>query len=324
MRTTFTVLSLTASLVFLAGTPTQAQVSGLIKKKLKEAVKAPDKKEEKADQAGAEKGLQFNERLVELKGPVAAGLITGLDTEIAQLTEFKQLLTGYKTVDEYKQCEGEVAVSPEGLEVMKPFGDLPDNATREQLQAMQEKLGMAMNALIARKCGPSIDVDWPDTRRREKVDEIHRNGAAAAGLLLRSGSDGPSGLRSEESAPAPDPRNWSTAPSEPDAVWAPGVEDRPTVQAVQQAGSTEPYDLGLERYKMLCAYKKARPHMFKDLGDYNLGIEAKFYQKGLTGTVFFTNAEVRALSPMCDDGVYLKVGKVEILMEEIKITGRRR
>ncbi len=332
MRTSLTVLSLTASLVFVAAPPAHPQVSGLLKKKIKEAAKAPDKNVEKADQPAAGQGPQFNERMVELTTPVVAGMLKGLDTEIAQLTEFKQLLGAYKTEDQYEDCTQSVARLPDAQKIMMQIANLPSNATSEQVQATTEKMNTAMNELIAKTCGASIEADWPTNKRQEKVAEIHRKAAVAAGLLLRGSSQGqPGGAGSapERSSPASyDPGAVGAAdmlpPTIPRWEYHEPLVDHAATQSAQQAGSTARYDLAWERFEMLCAYKKAKPEMFKNIKGYNLTVSASFYQKGLAGNVYFTAAEVEAIEPQCDSKLVFTTGKIEILMDDIKIIGRRK
>jgi hypothetical protein len=241
-------------------------------------------------------GVQFNERVVELTKPVVQGLIKGLEVELGLLTEFDKLLATYKSEEEYDECKKQVALSPEAMRIVMPFANLPANTTQEQVQRLTEKMNIDMQALLRTKCGPSISEEWTDYKRRQKIEEIHRNGAAAAGLLLSS------------SAP-------------PQQRGGPAIDE--AAEQVQAQGSTDPMDIAIERIKIYCAYKKMSPSMFPMKPGYNLSIMANRFNPNATGVIFFTAAEIAAIDYQCDGPVYLVTGKIEIIMDAIYIRGKR-
>jgi hypothetical protein len=249
----------------------------------------------------SQEGVQFNERVVELTEPVVRGLLTGLDREIALLTEFRDLLETYKTSEEYDVCQRQVAMSPESQKIVMQIANLPTNSTMEQVQRVTEKMNTDINALLKRRCGDNIDEEWPPGKRMERVKEIHQQAAAAAGLLLPG-------------TPPPPPRRGG-----------PWIDDA-TTETVQASGSTAPYDIALERIDAYCKYKKKSPSMFPMPPGYNLAISASIidpFNASLRNHYYsYTPAEMAAIEPMCESGLIMAVGEIEILMDDIKITGK--
>jgi hypothetical protein len=340
--TRLTVLSITTFLLLAGGPTAHAQLGGLIKKKVGDAVKSPDKSKEKAKAPDGEQGPKFNERVVELTEPVVKGLRKGLDLEIAQLTEFRQFLGTIKTEEQYDACTVDVARTPDAQKIMLQMTDLPDNTTSEQLQRIREKMNVDMNALLKKRCGVNLTEEWSDDKRQDKISEIHRSAATAAGLLLVAKSPGQLEESAADAAPAAGLAEGpaATEPFDPSAADIAGilssrtppwerdelVIDEPAMQSAQQQGSTEPLDVAEERITAYCKYKKvAAPGIFPLPNGYNLSFAASKIAPNGSSSIYwyYTAAEVAAIDPLCTD-VILTIGKIEMIMDDIHIYGRRK
>jgi hypothetical protein len=156
-------------------TSADAQIGGLIKRKATDAIKGPEKNEEKA----AAKSTPFgNPDILEITAPRFEGLLRGLKVEVALYKEFTAELAKYPTPQQYNRCAAQVYASPEKeklLEIMM----LPDNATDAQKQAAMKKYGEEDMALLKRKC-PLDPATWTDSKKQERLTEITARAAAAA------------------------------------------------------------------------------------------------------------------------------------------------
>jgi hypothetical protein len=156
-------------------TSADAQIGGLIKRKATDAIKGPEKNEEKA----AAKSTPFgNPDILEITAPRFEGLLRGLKVEVALYKEFTAELAKYPTPQQYNRCAAQVYASPEKeklLEIMM----LPDNATDAQKQAAMKKYGEEDTALLKRKC-PLDPATWTDSKKQERLTEITARAAAAA------------------------------------------------------------------------------------------------------------------------------------------------
>jgi hypothetical protein len=156
-------------------TSADAQIGGLIKRKATDAIKGPEKNEEKA----AAKSTPFgNPDILEITAPRFEGLLRGLKVEVALYKEFTVELAKYPTPQQYNRCAAQVYASPEKeklLEIMM----LPDNATDAQKQAAMKKYGEEDMALLKRKC-PLDPATWTDSKKQERLTEITARAAAAA------------------------------------------------------------------------------------------------------------------------------------------------
>jgi hypothetical protein len=171
-RFTFAILG---ALFSLAAPSAEAQIGGLIKRKAADAIKGPEKKEEKP----AAKSSPFgNPDVLEITAPRFEGLLRGLKVEVALYKEFTAELAKYPTSQQYNRCAAQVYASPEKeklLEIMM----LPDNATDAQKQAAMKKYGEEDMALLKRKC-PLDPATWTDSKKQERLTEITARAAAAA------------------------------------------------------------------------------------------------------------------------------------------------
>jgi hypothetical protein len=162
--------------------PAEAQgVRGLIKKKVAEAVKP-------AEQAKAEEmpaALQQS-NVVPISDVSLEHFKRGLEVEIAERAALTKFLASIKTREQYQACSSGVAMSPEGQKIVMSMGDMPENATAEQMQAAMTKMNERITALVVKTCGEDPQ-QYAGKWRVDRLREIEAKAAAAAGPA--SGSD---------------------------------------------------------------------------------------------------------------------------------------
>ncbi|HEY5546228.1 MAG TPA: hypothetical protein VIK50_09250 [Gemmatimonadaceae bacterium] len=184
-RTTRFFIGAIMSLTLAGGA--QAQIGGLIKKKVAEKVKGPEKTEVKP--ADGEKKSVYNDEIVEMTGPVLDGFMNGLRTEIALRNEFREVLAKLKTPAQYLACTNDAAASPEGQKISTRILSLPESVTAEEMQRVVTKASQDLVALQEKKCGKDPAVEWSDEKRAEKLKEIELKAAAAAGPVRPPSTD---------------------------------------------------------------------------------------------------------------------------------------
>lgn len=166
-----------AGLVLAVTPPASAQLGGLIKKKVADAVKAPEKKSETS--AKSEGGLPSG--TIEITPPVLEGFLRGLQTEIRLTKEFRAVLAKYPTEQEFSRCNANVLVSPEGLKIAVAQPSPPENASVEELMRYATKLEKDLEPLRKKMC-PLNPADWPSEKRAERMKAIKVEAAAATGI----------------------------------------------------------------------------------------------------------------------------------------------
>jgi hypothetical protein len=147
-----------------------------------------------------------NHDVIPITKRLLAGLKKGLTREIALRKEFKQGLARYRTPEQYRECESQQALTPEGQKILELMTRLPANATAADIQRLSEKMNEELRALTRKNCGGDILEDWPESRRAEKLAAIEAEAAAA----VDPGADSP--------WPAPD-----RGPSAGDGAGARGI-----------------------------------------------------------------------------------------------------
>ena len=193
-RVKASVVALVVLAAFTLPQPAGAQLGGLIKKKVSDAVKQVPKKKETPQSATQP------EETVQAMAPSRPGgfqrvsgdalvitpamlqrLTRGMDAELAMQKEFQKEVAKYPTPKQYEDCKAGVAMSPEGQKIVSPMANLPENVSAEQLQAIIMKMGTEMEALQKKKC-PLDPYVWNDSRRSEKLREIRTKAAENAKL----------------------------------------------------------------------------------------------------------------------------------------------
>lgn len=179
-----------------AGTPTttNAQLGGLLKKKIKEAIKPPEKPAEAppapSSQAAPAAASAANEDeapglprvqgdVLEISNESLSRLMRGMDAETAMLADFEKVLAKYPTREQYEQCTSKAMQTPEGQKAMAPLLNMPSNVTREQVQAITEKINADVITVQKKAC-PFDPNDWTDYKRSERMKRIHSKAASMA------------------------------------------------------------------------------------------------------------------------------------------------
>lgn len=195
MTRSIAAILLAASVSLMAPSTTEAQLGGLIKKKVKEAIKKPEKPAEPApgdpaspkqvenspsSRGGASHGLPtLNGRWLLITPETLARLQRGLDSELSMIADFEKVLATYPTPEQYQQCKDRAAQSPDGKKAAAPMMNLPDNVSPEKLQQIIMKMNEDMMAVMKKAC-PKDPNDWNDSRRRERLMQIHQKAASMA------------------------------------------------------------------------------------------------------------------------------------------------
>jgi hypothetical protein len=261
-----TALVVIALLPLAAPQPAHAQFGGLIKKKVKEAIKGPEKPQgdEKPKAAESKPGRPTvgpNSDVFELTEPVFAGVTRGLETELRLQSEFRAELAKWPTQEQYNQCMVKVAQSPDYMKILETAGKLPSNATPEQAVAAQQKMQSDLDALAKRICPINpVNIEWPNWRRMERLEEIRVKAADSAGRDTLSGD---------------------------------------TVSIASSAGWTvRQYALAIERIERLCDYNSSSASSPAGSGVNNPAIGDSLMIKGIGTNIFwvFTSRETRVLN----------------------------
>lgn len=170
-----------------------AQLGGLIKKKVKEAIKPPEKPSEPApapagkstngaakDGGGA--GLPaIQNGVLMISSETIARVTRGLDSETVMLADFHKVLAKYPTREQYEQCKQKVIMSPEGQKIALRMANAPQNMTPEQSRALITQMNLDVEALQKKAC-PLDPNDWTDYKRSERIKQIHEKAASGGGL----------------------------------------------------------------------------------------------------------------------------------------------
>jgi hypothetical protein len=193
-----TALVVVAVLSLPAPNSAQAQLGGLIKKKVTEAIKGPEKQPEQKPASSASTDNSppgFGSDVLEITEPVFAGVIRGLETELRLQAEFRQELAKYPTQAQYDECLAKVPESPEYKKIIEKLANLPENATGEQAMAASQKAAAEGQALTDKTCPVKpVDTVWPNGKKMERLEEIRGKAAEAAGSESSASNTGWSGL----------------------------------------------------------------------------------------------------------------------------------
>ncbi|HMA20512.1 MAG TPA: hypothetical protein VKO87_06890 [Gemmatimonadaceae bacterium] len=190
-RSLTAILLVAASLSITAPQTVEAQLGGLIKKKVKEAIKPPEKpapaSPAPADQPPASSSKE-TDKLPRVKEGAGALVITpemlarvtrGLDAELALMADFQKVLAKYPTREEYEKCKSNAMLTPEGQKIMARYMDIPQNTPPEKARDMMMKAGADAEAYQKTKC-PNDPSDWTEGKRSERVEQIHLKAASMA------------------------------------------------------------------------------------------------------------------------------------------------
>lgn len=240
------LLLLAASLSLTAPSSAEAQLGGLIKKKVKEAIKKPDAAPKTAEPSappstGAPAPASpsastsnsnptgFGSAIIEITPPTFDQLMRGLQMEIDGQAALKKEIARYGTQDQYEACKVRVAQSPAGQKAMSPMYNPPKNVTAEEYMKIQMKVSADMDSLTNKGC-PLNPSYWSPSRIAASLDSIRDK--AAGSLTIAGVSPGTSFNVSQ--------LRYETAPF---AYESPYFLD------------AQLYAIALERIDRLCEYK---------------------------------------------------------------------
>ena len=186
-------LLLAACLSLSAPQTLEAQLGGLIKKKVKEAIKPPEPKEPAAQPAApsstAEPASNSRDPFSNHRVPGARALIIskemlarvghGLDAEAAMLRDLEKEIAAYPSPEKIQACKIKASQTPEGQRLMNPGNFLKEGMTPEQTQAAMMKMTTESDAYYKKEC-PWDENKWSDYNRRQARETIRTKAAAHA------------------------------------------------------------------------------------------------------------------------------------------------
>lgn len=185
-----------AAFASLSPVPTQAQLGGLIKKKVTDAVKGQKPAEpKKTDETGKpsqtnEPGYVGNSDVLEITQPTFEAILGGLKKELELQAAFKKEIARYPTRQEYEACKVRSAQSPEGQKIMSALYTIPQNSSADDVMKIQMKMGADMDALAKKAC-PLDPNDWNDYRIHQHLDSLRVQ--AAESITIAQSPSSPTG-----------------------------------------------------------------------------------------------------------------------------------
>ena len=156
--------------------PAGAQLGGLIKKKVSEAIKPTEKAAEPARSTN-QPGSLFNADVMQITPGSLESLTSAMESERSMQNEFRKELAKYPTKEEYGACQQKAVMTPEGQKIAGAMGNVPEGTSAEEFQRIMTKMQTDMEALIRKTCPLNPD-DWSDHKKRERVVAIHRKASA--------------------------------------------------------------------------------------------------------------------------------------------------
>lgn len=159
-----------------------AQLGGLIKKKVKEKIAGVEKPaaptpapapagSTPVNSARGSSPAGYNSDIPYITQPLLDAVMRTMKVELALRAEFRKELAKYPTLEQYQACQSKVATTPEGQKIVMSIGNIPENATPEQAQKAMAKMGTDMEALIKKSC-PYDPHEWTDYKKMQRLEEI--------------------------------------------------------------------------------------------------------------------------------------------------------
>lgn len=188
---------LAACLSLLAPQTAEAQLGGIIKKKVKEAIKPPETKDPAPQPApasstaasSAEPAASGRDPFANQRVPGARALLInkemlarvrhGLDAEASMLRDLEKEIAAYPSPEKIQACKIKASETPEGQRVMNPGNFLKEGMTPEQTQAAMLKMTTESDAYFKKEC-PWDENKWSDYNRGKAREEIRTKAAAQA------------------------------------------------------------------------------------------------------------------------------------------------
>jgi hypothetical protein len=178
--------------------PANAQIGGLLKKKVKEkivqkaggadstAIAAGDTSAagaagKRARAATPSSGPRFNEYVLEITPTVLDQLEKGIAAEEVVRQKIERKIGKVLTRDEYEKCEAAVLSGPEGQKVYEQARNLATgDTTYERIQKASEELARRMEQVVEPKCG--LEPRKAEEIRTQHADSMEAAAPAASGL----------------------------------------------------------------------------------------------------------------------------------------------
>lgn len=196
-RSQLSQLALATLAMFAFTQSADAQLGGLIKKKVKEAIKPPEKTNPAPQSAAAAPApAPAAEPVSNSRDPFAgqrvpgnrALLITdemigridrGLDAEAVMLKDLEREIAAYPTPEKIQACKIKAAQTPEGQRLMNLGNFVKEGMTPEQVQAGMMKMSSESDAYYKKAC-PWDESKWSDSNRSEARTAIRTKAASKA------------------------------------------------------------------------------------------------------------------------------------------------
>ena len=185
-----------------------AQLGGLIKKKVKEAIKPPEKaapqpQPEAAAPAASPAAAPSNSRdpFAGQRVPNARALIItdamlariarGLDAEHALIKDYEKQLTKFPTQAQFEACRNKAATTPEGQRYLNPGNFLKEGMKPDELQAAMMRMTTESDAYFNKACPLKPVTDYEKSQR---MSQIRKKAASLATAASAPATAGPSRL----------------------------------------------------------------------------------------------------------------------------------
>ena len=190
MSRSLAAVALLAALSFPVPQAAEAQLGGMIRKKVKEAIKTPEVKDPDPQPAApSSTAASSSEPAGHPRVPGARALLiskemlarvrNGLDAEAAMLRDLDKQIAAYPSPEKIQACKIKASEKPEGQRVMNPGNFLKEGMTPEQIQAAMMKMTTESDAYFKKEC-PWDENKWSDYNRAAARTEIRTKAAAHA------------------------------------------------------------------------------------------------------------------------------------------------
>jgi len=143
------VLLLVIMMALFAALPAGAGITDAVKKKAAKTLKG-----DKPTPATTEAGPIQSRMSPEVTAERLAQFQKGLELEVAEREKAGKFLASLKTQEAWDECKQKLMMTEEAQKIYLAVGDLPENATADDLQKVSAKVNAQMEALTLKHCGP--------------------------------------------------------------------------------------------------------------------------------------------------------------------------
>jgi hypothetical protein len=183
MKRSISATLLFASLLSIAAPRLlEAQLGGLIKKKVKEAVAKPEPPAKTGgNQPAASKAAEkerngpigFGSGIIEITDSSFNDFMRGIQKEADAQAIVKKEIARYGTSRQYEECKARVAQTPEGKKTMDRMYNPPKDIKAEDYIKLQSKVVEDMDSLTRKGC-PLNPSYWSQGRIDQSLDSVHK------------------------------------------------------------------------------------------------------------------------------------------------------